>query len=277
MEEPAEHTPTNRREAHQKKIESDSIQTISRYTRSRAAPEWTLTEMLILVREVCSAEEECLGLSVYQKWKIVSENCGVLDVMRSANQCRRQWEMMLSDYKKIKEWELQSGIGSFWKVNVDQMKEVVGVLFLFDQELYDLINELLTTREAGPNSRADSGSEGLINLADDDGDNEFNSVLTAPKALNKAVRVRSTKKPKTTKPPPQARKIDKEHEIAEKLHENSQAIQEILQRSLAEDPCEKFTEAEINLKRQQADELVKAFGDLLGSLNQFVELVEQCD
>ncbi|KAI3713818.1 hypothetical protein L1987_72404 [Smallanthus sonchifolius] len=74
------------------------------HTRSKASPDWTIEESLILVNEVAAIEADCRGtLSSFQKWKIIVENCNALDVNRNLNQCRRKWDSLLSDYRKIKQ------------------------------------------------------------------------------------------------------------------------------------------------------------------------------
>ncbi|GJR47175.1 trihelix transcription factor ASR3 isoform X1 [Tanacetum coccineum] len=78
--------------------------TSSLRTRSKAAPDWTVEESLILVNEIAAIEADCRGtLSSFQKWKIIVENCNALEVNRNLNQCRRKWDSLLSDYKKIKQ------------------------------------------------------------------------------------------------------------------------------------------------------------------------------
>lgn len=72
-------------------------------TRSKVAPDWTVQESLILVNEVTAVESDCRDtLASFQKWKIIVENCNALGVNRNLNQCRRKWDSLLSDYKKIK-------------------------------------------------------------------------------------------------------------------------------------------------------------------------------
>ncbi|MFS8030614.1 putative transcription factor MYB family [Helianthus anomalus] len=76
----------------------------SLHTRSKAAPDWTVEESLILVNEVTAIEADCGDtLSSFQKWKIIVENCNALGVNRNLNHCRRKWDSLLSDYKKIKQ------------------------------------------------------------------------------------------------------------------------------------------------------------------------------
>lgn len=71
----------------------------NRRTRSQAAPDWTVTESLILVNEVAAVEAECsVNLSSYQRWEIIAGNCAALDVDRNLAQCRRKWCSLLSEY-----------------------------------------------------------------------------------------------------------------------------------------------------------------------------------
>lgn len=73
-----------------------------RRTRSQVGPDWSSKESLILVNEIAAVEADCLkALSSYQKWKIISETCTALDVPRTANQCRRKWDSLLDEYKKM--------------------------------------------------------------------------------------------------------------------------------------------------------------------------------
>ncbi|PWA63912.1 homeodomain-like, Myb-like domain protein [Artemisia annua] len=85
-------------------MEHETGTTSSLRTRSKAAPDWTVEESLILVNEIAAIEADCRGtLSSFQKWKIIVENCNALEVNRNLNQCRRKWDSLLSDYKKIKQ------------------------------------------------------------------------------------------------------------------------------------------------------------------------------
>ncbi|KAL9448270.1 hypothetical protein AB3S75_015695 [Citrus x aurantiifolia] len=74
----------------------------TRHTRSQVGPDWSSKEALILVNEIAVVEADCLkALSSYQKWKIISETCTALDVPQTANQCRRKWDSLVDEYKKI--------------------------------------------------------------------------------------------------------------------------------------------------------------------------------
>ncbi|KAK1438231.1 hypothetical protein QVD17_04037 [Tagetes erecta] len=81
-------------------MEHEGSSSSSLHTRSKAAPDWTVEESLILVNEVNAVEADCgETLSSFQKWKIIVQNCNALDVNRNLNQCRRKWETLLSHYK----------------------------------------------------------------------------------------------------------------------------------------------------------------------------------
>lgn len=62
----------------------------------------------------CAAldEDGLRSLSSCQKWKILSDNCAASDVIRSSNQCKRRWELLLlANYRKIRKWEFISVYG----------------------------------------------------------------------------------------------------------------------------------------------------------------------
>ncbi|KAI3756140.1 hypothetical protein L1987_55954 [Smallanthus sonchifolius] len=109
-------------------------------TRSKVAPDWTVEESLILVNEVSAVEADCGDtLASFQKWKIIVENCNALGVNRNLNQCRRKWDSLLSDYKKIK----QSG-----------SKKAS-----FNSDLFNVIERYVRDYEGGCDTGPDSESE----------------------------------------------------------------------------------------------------------------------
>lgn len=70
-----------------------------RRTRSQVAPDWSVTESLILVNEVAAVEADCsVAVSSYQRWNIIAGNCAALDVHRNLAQCRRKWRALLAEY-----------------------------------------------------------------------------------------------------------------------------------------------------------------------------------
>ena len=53
----------------------------SRQMRSQAALEWSVVAELVLVNEVAAVESDCATkLSLYKRWKIITENCAAQDV-----------------------------------------------------------------------------------------------------------------------------------------------------------------------------------------------------
>ncbi|XP_048133865.1 trihelix transcription factor ASR3 isoform X2 [Rhodamnia argentea] len=131
----------------------------SRRTRSQAAPDWSAGDLLILVNEIAAVEGDCLNaLSSYQKWEIISENCTALDVDRTANQCRRKWESLLADYRRIKQHESRSGINSYWSLGHDR-RNGFGLPETFDRELFEVINNILMVQEDRADTEPDSDSE----------------------------------------------------------------------------------------------------------------------
>ncbi|KAL7150627.1 hypothetical protein ABFS83_05G126400 [Erythranthe nasuta] len=74
-----------------------------RCTRSRAAPDWTAEESLILVNEIYAVESEWgATLPSFQKWQQIVENCNALEVSRNLNQCKRKWDELLIEYRRVK-------------------------------------------------------------------------------------------------------------------------------------------------------------------------------
>lgn len=76
----------------------------SHRTRSKAAPDWTVEESLILVNEISAVESEWgATLPSFQKWQQIVENCNALDVNRNLNQCKRKWDALLGAYRRDKQ------------------------------------------------------------------------------------------------------------------------------------------------------------------------------
>ncbi|XP_019438808.1 PREDICTED: trihelix transcription factor ASR3 isoform X2 [Lupinus angustifolius] len=124
--------------------ENNNNNDVTRRTRFQAAPDWSVTESLILVNEVAAVEADCgRALSSYQQWNIIAGNCAALDVGRNLGQCRRKWDSLLSEYYKIRLWEEskhgRGGGGGGGRKN--RLPEN------FDSELYKAIDELVKARE----------------------------------------------------------------------------------------------------------------------------------
>ncbi|XP_050365119.1 uncharacterized protein LOC126783658 [Argentina anserina] len=150
----------------------------SRRTRSQVAPDWTETDLLILVNEITAVEADCRKeFSSFQKWKIVAQNCTALGVPRSLDQYRRKWEALLHDYKIIRHWNSQSraSASSYWALETDRRKHF-GLPRSFDHEVfkaiggYEKVRESQSDTETETETAEDSEPEGEADVADDDDD-----------------------------------------------------------------------------------------------------------
>ncbi|XP_054798636.1 trihelix transcription factor ASR3-like [Prosopis cineraria] len=147
----------------------------SRCTRSRAAPDWTLTESLILVNEIAAVEADCSrALSSYQQWKMIAENCAVLDVGRGLNQCRTKWNSLLSEYNTIKAWESKSPRKSYLSLEGERAKKF-GLPENFDCELFKAIDDLVKARDERSGADPESDPEAESEEIDDDVTKEIGS------------------------------------------------------------------------------------------------------
>ncbi|XP_038710107.1 uncharacterized protein LOC120004854 isoform X2 [Tripterygium wilfordii] len=124
-----------------------------RRTRSQAAPDWKVNDSLILVNEMAAIEVDCSkALSSYQKWKIIADNCTALGVLRDLNQCRRKWDSLLSEFNKIKLFDL------YWTSDKQKRKQH-GLPEDFDHELFKAIDAYLRLKEDEADTEPDSDPE----------------------------------------------------------------------------------------------------------------------
>ncbi|KAA8520991.1 hypothetical protein F0562_011664 [Nyssa sinensis] len=138
----------------------------SRRTRSQVAPDWSVQESMILVNEFAAVEGDCMKtLSSFQKWMIIVENCNALDVARTLNQCRRKWDSLLSEYRKIKQWESESKPGSYWSLDSETRREF-GLSENFDAEVFKLIDNHVKAHEGRSDTDPDSDPEAMADLVD---------------------------------------------------------------------------------------------------------------
>ncbi|KAI8021057.1 Trihelix transcription factor ASR3 [Camellia lanceoleosa] len=62
---------------------------------------------------------------------------------RTRSQCRRKWDSLLSDYKKIKLWESsESQVESYWSIDYERRREF-GFPEDFDFEVFKAIDDHL--------------------------------------------------------------------------------------------------------------------------------------
>ncbi|RWW02851.1 hypothetical protein GW17_00034039 [Ensete ventricosum] len=249
----------------------------SRCTRSQAAPDWTTYESLVLVGEIAAMDEDWLkALSSYQKWKMISDNCVALDVVRSSNQCKRRWESLLAGYRRIREWESSHGEGSYWVLDSDRRQQL-GLPIWFDQEVFSSMGAVLKLQEdwAG---RGEADPKYVIDAA---GASE-NLLLPAEAEM---LDVNNAQGSKENSEDEIQKDREKARDMASKLQESAQQIHAILREELEDNigldtsvvDLSKPNAAGIEFTRRQADRLIKAFGGLAGSLNQFTELIRSAD
>ncbi|KAL9230440.1 hypothetical protein vseg_005789 [Gypsophila vaccaria] len=197
----------------------------SRFTRShvQAGPVWTVQDMFILVNEIAAVEGDCQdALSSFQKWKIIAENCTALEVVRNANQCRRKWESLLTDYNAVKEWESICRHESYWSLECGRRQET-GLPVDFDKDLYKAIDEFMKgTEQANTESENDSDPEAVevdVLEAATSGSKPRRVVNRSARKKNRSVgRKQIALKEEYEKPVPTVK--DMEQILATKLSEN---------------------------------------------------------
>ncbi|KAF5202390.1 hypothetical protein FRX31_008025 [Thalictrum thalictroides] len=207
--------------------------------------------MLILVNEVSSIESDFMkSMSSYQKWNLVSSNCNSLGVVRSLNQCRRQWDLLLDEYQRIKDWETQSGI-SYWFLDNDSKLEL-GLPKSFERELFLFIDENIKQQEE-------------LVVADSDSDPDFHVARGV--GSKKKRRCRG----------PQESKNEEEQEMANKLREQADLVHAILKgdtESNSNNDSKGPGEIQTDVRRWQGKELIKVLGSLVGTINKLSDLVQ---
>ncbi|KAK9153218.1 hypothetical protein Sjap_000698 [Stephania japonica] len=236
-----------------RKMEQEGIS--GRLTRSRASPGWTIQEMRVLVGEISAVELEFMkALSSFQKWKIIVGNCSALGVVRSLNQCRNKWKVMLAEYKVIKEWEMsQSEIDAYWSLE-DGRKLECGLPLFFDKELFKLIAHVRAQEDL---STTDTNSDSDLNSLGDSG-------------TKKKRRVESSNQRGMT--------TEGVQEMAMKLQENVGSIHSIIRGDInkgKDNVIDGRSWSQTQLRRQQGMELIKVLGNLVGSLDQLLVVMKE--
>ncbi|CAN6445258.1 unnamed protein product [Victoria cruziana] len=272
------HTPLRSNSRRGEKKPKQMVQTPAiRCTRSQSVPDWSVGEMLIMVKEIIAIEEDSLkSLSSYQKWKIISENCANLGVVRPSNHCKKQWESMFAHYSKIRDWVSQSQDNSYWDLSDEQKKEFE-LPAGFDKEIYGVIRDFLIAQEEKSDSESLSESDAPVRK-------HGRTAQTAPIKTRTKVKAQEVSYPlEASKPEALANlptsKIKREQEITTELKENCEHIDAILQGKIGKigggfspSDVERGSVTQTGFRRQQGHELVKVFGGLITTLNQFVDL-----
>ncbi|CAM8879003.1 unnamed protein product [Rhodiola kirilowii] len=281
----------------------------TRRTRSQVAPDWTLTQSLILVNEIAAVEADCLdALSYYQKWKIIAENCAALDVNRTLDQCRRKWDSLFADYNIIKRWETAASAAnlenvshsSYWGLGTER-KKAIRLPEEFDRDLFNAVDDVVKAQlekaSLDPDTvleDADADPIGVIappvlrkqsnqltpqkrhideetekETVDDKEASPVEVMATQP--AKKAGNVEVMAKPLGNKP-------SSVEEVATQLREKADMIQAILEGKLAANidctlsDLKQGAASRINLARRQGDKLIDCFSVIASTLDQLCKV-----
>ncbi|XVF54780.1 hypothetical protein PTKIN_Ptkin05aG0209200 [Pterospermum kingtungense] len=112
---------------------------------------WTRQETIVLIQAKLAVENRVgsrsKSSSIFApdqnepKWDSVSSYCKQHGVGREPVQCQKRWSNLVSDFKKIKTWEMQmkEEAESFWTMrsNLRRERKLPG---LFDREVYDILD-----------------------------------------------------------------------------------------------------------------------------------------
>lgn len=279
----------------------------SRCTRSQAAPDWSAWECLTLVNEINAVEGEWRqSLASFQKWQLIVENCSALGMNRSMNQCKKKWDALRSERKRIKQWE-----AAYWSFDTAEKKEL-GLPEEFDKELFKAIEKHMDQKAddpAAPDTEPDSDSEARPIISKmflqtgpkkqrkkrmpprkDKIEERFHPwkhilkgvIKPEPSALDEI----PDEQPKSTVQmvkPEQISEEEKQKIMTAKLLENAQLINAVLQGNLAEDVDYKLADLKNNeamqtdSTRRQGDKIIDCLGNIVSTLNQYCQLVQECN
>ncbi|XVE63765.1 hypothetical protein DITRI_Ditri07aG0046200 [Diplodiscus trichospermus] len=138
---------------------------------------WTRQETIVLIQAKLTVENRVRSRSRSSsifasdqnepKWDSVSSYCKQHGVGRESVQCQKRWSNLLSDFKKIKTWELQmeKEAESFWMIKSDLRRErkLPGS---FDREVYDILDGTGYAMAATPLAHATATTE-IDNISGD--------------------------------------------------------------------------------------------------------------
>lgn len=286
----------------------------SHRTRSKAAPDWTVEESLILVNEISAVESEWgATLPSFQKWQQIVENCNALDVNRNLNQCKRKWDALFTAYRRAKQGappdrsfpvELFTAVD--WCVTAKEKMDDGG-------------QEPEEEKGEDENEAAEEEEEQVAMETDPDSDPEAQGHATQfffetgskkqrPRMKRQKRRIESqnpwgyftstmTKHEESTSihekvkdtnvvesMPEEINAESEEQIMANMLWENAVQINAILEGNLADDDVDykladlKNAEAvQINLTRRKGDKLIDCLQKMSTNLNQLCDIVQKCN
>lgn len=116
-------------------------------------PNWEKQETIVLVKayqrqidEFATATSKGRMATNEQKWDKISSMCGKEGVARDAEQCRKRWQDLSKNYKRIKDWEVMEE-EPFWLMPLSLRKEK-NLPGSFDREVYDCMDLFMGPKAA---------------------------------------------------------------------------------------------------------------------------------
>eukprot|EP00249_Psilotum_nudum_P013715 c24471_g1_i1 orf=399-1838(-) len=116
--------------------------------------EWTIEETLILLEAKRKEQDMFSGsrrsvLTSEDRWKFVSDYCRTKVVQRSKEQCRVQWENMLPEYRKVREYEdqKQKSCLSYFDMEISDRESKL-LPANMKREVYQRIDAIMSSRPA---------------------------------------------------------------------------------------------------------------------------------
>ncbi|XP_024519950.1 uncharacterized protein LOC112342410 [Selaginella moellendorffii] len=132
--------------------------------RSTRASRWLKDETITLVQakrvyeqEVAEAASRGQIVNKEQKWKRISKKCEDAGVVRDASQCRKRWQNIVRDYKRVKDWQNRNSRQSYWLMSVEEKREnKLIVPPVFDKDIFEELDHFLANRPGVPPTVYDS-------------------------------------------------------------------------------------------------------------------------
>ncbi|KAJ7524152.1 hypothetical protein O6H91_18G080000 [Diphasiastrum complanatum] len=146
-------------------------------------PKWSMHESLMLIAAKKSQEEDKLLssrsklVSADMKWEAVSAFCGSHGVLRSRVQCKKRWNLLHCEYKRICDYNKKNGAESYWMMPSNRRKEL-DLPVNFDSSIFNAMDAFYKNKAGGvpavrmdaaqapssPERRSESGIRGAANV-----------------------------------------------------------------------------------------------------------------
>eukprot|EP00250_Pteridium_aquilinum_P010149 c1917_g1_i2 orf=366-1178(+) len=117
-------------------------------------PNWEKQETLVLVKsyqrqmdEFTTATSKGRMAANEQKWDRISSLSSKEGVSRDAEQCRKRWQDLSKNYKRIKEWESANEVPSYWLMSSSSRKDK-NLPGNFDREIFDCMDVFMGSKGA---------------------------------------------------------------------------------------------------------------------------------